>query len=56
MSTRTRPVGRYIDPENGRESVLVGRSEGGFHSEKQIGHSLLHTGKHLGAKRVVHET
>lgn len=36
-------AGRYIDPQSGRESILVGRSEGGFHSEKQIGHPLLHT-------------
>ncbi|MEH0564402.1 nucleic acid/nucleotide deaminase domain-containing protein [Streptomyces sp. NPDC058378] len=43
-------AGRYVDPKNGRESILVGRSEAGFHSEKQIGHPLLHTGNASGLK------
>ncbi|MFJ3435170.1 nucleic acid/nucleotide deaminase domain-containing protein [Streptomyces cyaneofuscatus] len=48
-------AGRYIDPENGRESILVGRSEGGFHSEKVIGHPLLHTGNAAGLKEMFTE-
>lgn len=48
-------AGRYIDPKSGRESILVGRSEGGFHSEKQIGHPLLHTGNASGLKEMFTE-
>lgn len=48
-------AGRYVDPESGRESILVGRSGGGFHSEKQIGHPLLHTGNASGLKEMFTE-
>ncbi|WP_328865900.1 nucleic acid/nucleotide deaminase domain-containing protein [Streptomyces sp. NBC_00304] len=48
-------AGRYIDPKSGRESILIGRSEGGFHSEKQIGHPLLHTGNQSGLKEMFTE-
>ncbi|MEU9745752.1 nucleic acid/nucleotide deaminase domain-containing protein [Streptomyces niveus] len=46
---------RYIDPESGRQSILVGRSEGGFHSEKQIGHPLLRTQNQSGLKELFTE-
>ncbi|MEW1686618.1 nucleic acid/nucleotide deaminase domain-containing protein [Streptomyces sp. NPDC091265] len=48
-------AGRYIDPKSGRESILIGRSESGFHSEKQIGHPLLHTGNQSGLKEMFTE-
>ncbi|MFI1018178.1 nucleic acid/nucleotide deaminase domain-containing protein [Streptomyces sp. NPDC020965] len=48
-------AGKYVDPKNGRESILVGRSDGGFHSEKAIGHPLLHTGNASGLKEMFTE-
>ena len=41
-------AGRYIDPASGRESILIGRSDGSYHSEKIIGHPLLKAGKQSG--------
>ncbi|GAA2349506.1 hypothetical protein OKJ48_02740 [Streptomyces kunmingensis] len=37
-------AGRYIDPKSGHESILIGRSSDTGHSERMIGHPLLHRG------------
>jgi hypothetical protein len=41
-------AGRYIDLENGRESILVGRSEEGFHSENRSATPCCTQGTHQG--------
>ncbi|WP_018543743.1 nucleic acid/nucleotide deaminase domain-containing protein [Streptomyces sp. LaPpAH-108] len=43
-------AGRYIDPQSGREMILVAQSGGGFHSERSMGHPLLQTGNASGLK------
>ncbi|GAA3620493.1 nucleic acid/nucleotide deaminase domain-containing protein [Streptomyces chitinivorans] len=48
-------AGRYIDPENGRESILVGYSDNKYHSERNIGHPLLHKGMESGLKEIFTE-
>lgn len=46
---------RYIDPETGKESILVGYSHKSMHSERAIGYPLLHNGKQSGLKEVFTE-
>lgn len=48
-------AGRYIDPDGRGESILVGYSENGMHSERSIGYPILHNGKQSGLKEVFTE-
>ena len=48
-------AGRYIDPDTGKESILVGYSNKAGHSERMIGRPLLHNGKEAGLKEVFTE-
>jgi uncharacterized protein YukE len=48
-------AGRYIDPKSGKESILVGYSDDRFHSERNIGHPLLHRGAQSGLKEMFTE-
>lgn len=43
-------AGRYIDPESGKTSILIGRSGDKHHSERNIGHPLLHNNAQGGLK------
>ncbi|MEU9479252.1 nucleic acid/nucleotide deaminase domain-containing protein [Streptomyces sp. NPDC048191] len=52
---RNYAAGRYIDPQSGREMILITRSGGGFHSERSLGHPLLHTGNANGLREVFTE-
>ncbi|WP_425423544.1 nucleic acid/nucleotide deaminase domain-containing protein [Streptomyces megasporus] len=36
-------------------SILIGRSDGNFHSERIIGHPLIHTGNESGLKEIFTE-
>ncbi|WP_326771352.1 nucleic acid/nucleotide deaminase domain-containing protein [Streptomyces sp. NBC_01445] len=48
-------AGRYIDPKSNQESILVGYSDDRFHSERNIGHPLLHNGAQSGLQEVFTE-
>ncbi|MFF0447626.1 nucleic acid/nucleotide deaminase domain-containing protein [Streptomyces sp. NPDC004609] len=48
-------AGRYVDPDTGRTSILVGRSDGSYHSEKIIGHPILQKGKESGLQELFTE-
>ncbi|MEU5977428.1 nucleic acid/nucleotide deaminase domain-containing protein [Streptomyces sp. NPDC047315] len=48
-------AGLYVNPENNRASILVGRSEGSYHSEKIIGHPLLKAKTQDGLKELFTE-
>lgn len=48
-------AGRYVDPDTGKEIVLVGYSEGSMHSERSIGYPLLNKGKGAGLQEVFTE-
>ncbi|MEU1710226.1 nucleic acid/nucleotide deaminase domain-containing protein [Streptomyces sp. NPDC005706] len=52
---RNYAAGRYIDPQSGREMILVARSGNGFHSERALGHPLLHTGNAGGLREAFTE-
>ncbi|WP_031080715.1 nucleic acid/nucleotide deaminase domain-containing protein [Streptomyces sp. NRRL S-118] len=47
-------AGRYVDPDTGREMILVGDSQGP-HSERTIGYPLLKNGREAGLQEVYTE-